>query len=466
MGQNVNESVASFLIALDNYDFGSAIDLLDNVVSANRVDEFSTVLERIMEQDNNISRYQLNIRDCFANYLGFGPAYFAIIQASYQIFRMVSGATNRTEAQEILLDTILDLVKANDLKVDLSFLELDSLLETPYVLLVAPLLSERAKELEACKIQFSLNSTSTPQKHKYCLTELMQTHYGRKIVRAFNLAIDYPIIGKDSFQKLHETLQSYGLDVSSMLVEIPEKDWPYFVMESMRKLEQSYMISSETWLLYRTYIAMLGLSSDENTVKTKSLEQIETTQTRFCNSALQPIITSGPTALRTSAIRLIEKTNDYTQIDLLCSLIPETSLGLKRTLLRAISTIESAQYFIPKLAPTPRLKVMIEPSSRTSELSPDYFAALTKLVRSSSSAARIDAVKALTAIRIPGIEGHLRLLMNDDDARVRLAVLDACVDLPKEQAVDIIRLGIRDIDSSVENRALQLLEERWPDIYW
>jgi hypothetical protein len=56
--------------------------------------------------------------------------------------------------------------------------------------------------------------------------------------------------------------------------------------------------------------------------------------------------------------------------------------------------------------------------------------------------------------------------MNDDDPRVRLAVLEASDNLPRDQAVGIIRQGIQDDDSTVEKKALRLFEERWPDIYW
>jgi hypothetical protein len=56
--------------------------------------------------------------------------------------------------------------------------------------------------------------------------------------------------------------------------------------------------------------------------------------------------------------------------------------------------------------------------------------------------------------------------MFDEDPRIRLAVLEASQNLPKNQAVSIIRQGLQDVDRSVENKAVRLFEERWPDNYW
>ncbi len=106
------------------------------------------------------------------------------------------------------------------------------------------------------------------------------------------------------------------------------------------------------------------------------------------------------------------------------------------------------------------------PTPRDPEVVVNYLAALDQLSRSSSSDARIDAARALSTIQMAGIETHLKRLMFDEDPRVRLAVLEASENLPKNQAVGIIRQGLQDVDRSVENKAVRLFEERWPDNYW
>ena len=277
MGQNVKDSVSSFLMALANNDYSSAMLVLDSVLAVNKADEFSTILEGFIEEKDYLTDYQLKIRDCLADYLEFGPVYFAIMMPSYDIFRIVSSASNRSEAQEVLVDVILDYVQESNELIDLSFLEVDALLESPFILLVASLLSERAKELETCKIPFLIDSRKPPGKYRYCLDELLHTHYGRKLVGAFNLAYDYPIIGSDDFQTLQELLQSFGLDVRSMLVETSEKDWSTLVLARIRNLEQQYMGSEEIRLLYRTYLAMISLSSDDTKVRLESLQRIART---------------------------------------------------------------------------------------------------------------------------------------------------------------------------------------------
>ncbi len=464
MGQNLSESVTSFVISIDNGDYVSAFESLDRVFSEGGVEQFSKMLERIVEWDGSLS--QLKIRDCIAEYLGFGSLYFALLQPSYEILRMVSHASSRVEAQDLLLNIVRDLVEKDDPQVDLSFIEIDSLKESQYVILIPYVLSKRANELATCTIPYSVSHSETQKKLRYCLTELLQTHYGRKIVNAFKFDSDYPIIGKSDFEKLHEILQSFGLDVNSMLVELMEKEWPYSIIEKMKDLEKEYKVSDELWLLYRTYMAMIRLGSDDERIKRESLQKIEDVGTKFCNDALITMVTNDKAVLKVMALRLMEKSRDYSMIDPLCNLIPEAKGTVKKSLFKTISSIESAQYFIPGAIPVPQPITQVQSKPPTTEMTDNYLAALNKLSRSSSTDARIDAVRALTAIRIPGVDAQLRRLMNDEDPMVRLAVLDASFDLPKEEAVGIIRLGLQDVDNSVENRALQLMEERWPDSYW
>ena len=268
-----------------------------------------------------------------------------------------------------------------------------------------------------------------------------------------------------AFQELYEILQSFGLDVNSMLVRIPEEEWPKVVKEGTQDLEQEYKGSDEIWLLYRTYLAMVGLNSDDSNTVLNSMLTIDRNRTSYCNDALIPLIQNGSLEVKMKAIRLIEKTLDFSKIDLLCSLLSGTPLRMRNAVIRAISTIESAHNFL-KLAPPPRSKPHIDTYPQNPELIESYIAALNKLTKSSSSIARIDAVKALSAIKLPDVENHLRQLMNDEDPKVRLAVLNACVNLPKDKVVDILRLGIQDIEPFVEKEALRLFEERWPDSYW
>lgn len=466
MGQNVNESVASFLVSIKNGDSASGFAFLDSLITQGQVEHFSSMLERIIEWEGVLPQYQLKIRDYFAEFLGFGSVYFAFLRPSYDIFKMVSGASNHYEAQILIADNVVDLVQKGDSQFNQTFIEIDALRETPYIILIPHVLSKRANELESCKIPYSPNSHGQQNKLRYCLTELLKTHYGRKIVNAFKFDSNYPVVGKSEFQKLREILQSFGHDVDSMLVEVTENDWPYFITEKVRAVEQEYVGSAELWLLYRTYQAMIELGSDDNDIQKKALTKIAKAKTKYCNDALVSLAANGTTTLRLEAIKLLEMTHDISKIDYLSSLIPSSEGSVKQTLVRAISALSSAQYFAPREPPATLTKMKVTSQTQKPEVTANYLAALDLLSRSSSTDARIDAVKALSAIRTNGVESHLRQLMNDEDPRVRLAVLDACSDLPKDQAVDIIRLGLQDDDTTVENKALRLFEERWPDSYW
>lgn len=466
IGQNVNESIASFLNFVDSGLFVTAYSFLDSVLEANQVEQFSSKLERIVEWEESFSQYQLKIRDIIAGYLGFESIYFALQLPSYAIFKLVAGATTQTEARSQLSDAVLEMVQTPESPLDKSFIEIDALMETPYIVLTPHVLSDRVEELGSCKISYSVFSSGGLEKYRYSLSDLLKTHYGRKIANAFKFDSEYPIIGESDFAKLKEIVQSFGHDIESNLVEIPVESWPYIITRKIRSVEQEFMWSTELWLLYKTFLAMVRLGSDDLEIQKNALREIEVSKTWNCNGFLASLIKDGPRDIQIMTIGVLEASGDYSKIDYLCSLIPETEGSARSRLLIAISAIESMQYFARQKPPQPKTRDKVVPAPQKPEVTAQYMATLDQLSRSASSDARIDAIRALSVIPVNGVENHLRRLMHDDDPRVRLAVLESSHNLPKDQAVGIIRLGIQDADSTVENKALRLFEERWPDSYW
>ncbi|MHA3963163.1 MAG: HEAT repeat domain-containing protein [Candidatus Thorarchaeota archaeon SMTZ1-45] len=463
----MRDTVVSFLRAINNGDYVAAFSILDKIVTVGEVELFSMMLEQIILWEGNPSRYKLKVRDCIAEYLGFGAVYFAILKPSYAIFKMVSGVSSRKEARDFLIQTVIELVTKNSPLVDLSFVEIDTLKETPYVVLIPYTLSKRAYELEGCKIPYSyhLSTSGEELKHRYCLADLQQTHYGRKILNAFNFDGDYPIIGQSDFLILQEILQSFGYDVSSMMVEVSEEDWSQLIMKRVQYLGLKCRESDEMWLLHTTYMAMIRFGSEDINIREEALRTIEEVETKHCNDALVPLLGNGTKSLNLRVIRIFESTHDYSKIDCLCSLIPESTGAERESLFKAISVIESAQYFTPGGIPSAQPRIETSTEIHNQEVTSRYLEALSKLSKASSPDAKIDSVQALSAFQEKGIENHLRRLMDDENPRVRFAVLEASHDLPKNQAADLVRLGLQDDDATIKNKALDLLEERWSDSY-
>ncbi len=466
MGQNVTESVAAFLISIDYGDYVAAFSFLDNMLASGQAEQFSVKLERIIELDGRFSQYQLKFRDLIADYLGFGGIYFGLQIPSYSILEMVSSARSQVEAQAMLLDIVLELVEKGDSQINHSLIEVETLKKSPYIVLIPYVLSERVDELKSAKIYYSIFTSGSSKNYRYCLTDILTTHYGRKITNAFKFDTHYPIVRKQDFLKLQEILQSFEHDVESSLVEVSVEEWPNLVTRKVRMVEQEFLSSTELWLLYQTYLAMINLESDDKHVVRDALQKIEVSRTKYCSDALVTLAATGTTDLQLPAIDLLVNSPDYSQIESLGNLIPKTTGAVRKSLIKAVSAIESAQYFVPKTPPQNKIREIPAPTPKDPEVIVNYLAALDQLSRSSSSDARIDAARALSTIQVVGVETHLRRLMFDEDPRVRVAVLEASQNLPKNQAVDLIRQGLQDVDQSVENRAMQLFEERWPDNYW
>ena len=137
----------------------------------------------------------------------------------------------------------------------------------------------------------------------------------QRSANAFKFGFDYPVVGASEFQKLHETLQSFGVDVSSMLTEVAEENWPYWIIERLEGLEREHKVSHELWILFRAYTAMIGLSSNNEKIQREYLQKISDVGTKFCNDAIVPIVANGTPTMKVMAISILEKTRDFLMVD-------------------------------------------------------------------------------------------------------------------------------------------------------
>ncbi|MFW9794320.1 MAG: HEAT repeat domain-containing protein, partial [Candidatus Thorarchaeota archaeon] len=444
----------------------SNVDLLlylDDVLVDDHTDYFCKMLESLTEDDSRLPRFRLMIRDHIFEYLDCRAVYFSLYTTGYSLLEIASKVRDRQIARSYIGEHIQHLVEQNRPYLDQSFLEIDELRESRFIVLLPIILERRSQELESCRIQYSTSSKGT--RTRYCISEILKTHYGKKIAAALDLDLRNPIIGESDFFRLEKGLFSLDLNVEEMLFEIDADQWSHLFVNQTESLNSNYLDSAELTLLFETANARLQLGTDTNHIKKNALNRIVFSKTKNCNDSVGRIACSESSEeIRIEAIRLLERTKDVSQIELLSSLLSESSGGVKSVITKAISVLSSV-HFTSTIKP---LSSDAESSLLTPEIigQLEYSKLFEQVSKSISFLERIDAARSLPAANTRGSESSLWKMMDDEDSQVRFAVVDAAESLPREEAYRIIVKAIQDQDPEIVSRATSILESRWPDDYW
>lgn len=461
MGSYMKGTVVSFLDMVDNADFEGTSLLLDDILADAHTISFSLELERIVEQEDTFHLFQLKIRDHVFDYLKCQGLYFALRIPSYQLLQLVSEHYERNKAVDRLLELVYMLNSQDDPTLDLSFVEIDSLKNSIFVVLIPELLSRRESELSNCVSYYSEAAGL-----KYSISELLKTHYGKKIAAACDIDPQHPVIRSREFDKLRKAMSSLGLDIGMMQSEVPKDNWYEYATAASRRLNGGNLKSREMQVLHKTAYARLRLSSGNPSTVGAALLDISNSKTRFCNDAVVRIATVGSDSLRTEAVRVLEASKDLSQVGFLSSLIRDSSGGLRTALATAVSSLSSSTF--ASSIPIPNKKkerapivVHIPPNLRMV-----YNRIISTITESRTLHLRLDAIRSLATFNIPEMEKDLKKLMLDSDPRIRLAVLELAETLPRYQSHGLISIALEDKEDDVVTKATSILESRWPDDFW
>ena len=459
----MEKTLTSFLEKVERDDFVGTSTLLDDILADDQTSTFSKLLERVVEQEVTFEKFGLKIRDHIVDYLDCKGLFLALRIPSYSILQVVSEKHDPIKARYWITEYISLLNEYDDPKLNLSFIEIDSLKNSRLVVLIPSILDKRQKELEACKIRYSVSFGGT--KVRYSIKEILQTHYGRKIAAASNIDLLHPVVSETDFSRLKTAFEPFGLDIERMMIEHTDEEWLRLVREDVRVLSGARFKSRELFLLHQTAIAHTLLGAEDPEIVHRALTSIAQSKTRYCNDEVVRIASDGAVRERASAIQILENTRDTSQIEVLSSMIPGSSGRLRKTLANAVSALSSAAFSSSIETPTVEVEE-IKPTIPSPKVMQEYSELVDRLFESTISHIRIDAIRALATMDVPGREAHLERAMNDDDPRIRLAVLETAERLPKEQAHRIVSKALDDEDLGIANKVRSIIESRWPDDFW
>ncbi|MGY5858351.1 MAG: hypothetical protein RTU63_03205 [Candidatus Thorarchaeota archaeon] len=461
----------SFLEAVKRYDLEGSFTILDDILSAGKTKDFSKMLEKLTENKEILLPYQLRIRDHIYEYLDCNPLYFALYIPSYALLDKLSDITDRDKARGYVASLVREMVESKDSRLDLSIVEVDQLMSgrSRYIVILPSVLEIRNNELEQCRIQYS--TVASGQIIRYCISELLQTYFGRKMIAALNLELKNATIGGDEFGKLETTLKSLDFNVEAMLVKIPEAGWSQFVSRKTA-ISEWYENSNELRLLHDASLARIELGTDTWEAKWNALKIIAGTKTKFCNDAVGLAASDKDSMVAMPAIQFIESTKDVSQIPLLSDVLnevisdPNVAGGIKAAVSKAISVLSSTQF-------SSSLKKDHPPQIESDPKMFDYIRnhmipRVAELIEASKETPgfSVEKEELVTGLLLKGMGPQFEKLMNDPDPHFRRTLLDVAEFLPKDDARGVVAKGLQDKDPSNAARATEILESRWADEFW
>ena len=440
--------------AIEQKNFVESNSILKQALLSGKISKIS---EHFEETSIEAPHNTLELRDHVLQFLGLWDLYFAVQIPSLDLLSIIQESESNSDIGTATMDFIRGLVEENDERLDQSGIYIERLSKSQYAVILPQILTTRSEELEHCSIPF--RDEVTP---KYCIANLMNTYYGKKIVTAAlsEKQLDV-VVGRSVFNKISESLSSAGLDVSLMLHTATEKEWDELLCK-IRESHPSETISRELRLLNRVKLARTEIFLDSFRKQVAALDTILSAKTQICNDVLMLIAADRENAMRRRAINALGQTGNSITMEFLSNLLNDSDEGARTEAIRAYSILASESKWSG---------VQQKPSSPTRKTPLLDIAKINRVLNTLlAKNMPTDIIEdTLTAVASQGGThacSILEHLLTKPQPQVRMAVVKASRLLELEDAARIIRIALNDEDSAIVTLAEKEIDTRWPDNVW
>ncbi|MFW9909909.1 MAG: HEAT repeat domain-containing protein [Candidatus Thorarchaeota archaeon] len=448
---------SSFTESVQSADFQTSTRILFDSYSANTLEEIS---EKIQAQIEYEADNTLKLRDHVFRFLDLEPFYFALLTPSYELLRNLAAHPDSRDPWLYISQYVTDLVENRNPVVKEHLIEIDVLGSTRYAPLIPDILSERVRELQTVRVDFSRARVANSTRVRYDIAPLWSTAYGRRLLTVAGRDPSSRIVGDSVWKELADSLQALGYNTTDMLNELDEYQW-----SAASRRESGFSQATpriELLSLKACTDANLMLDSPEIRYRIQALERIRAFETVACNRKLRDILGHGEIREQVVALDIAAKWGGAEEEAVLSSLLAKCDSKIRPKIAQALSLLISRDFSktaIPELVSTLPGKKDVKSTKKSIQV-------LEKISQSRDRNARIDAAKALAFIRTPEAEQLLFEMMKDSDAHVRYEIVSLLPNLGWELAINIIQLALDDTNAGVKHAAIRLGKETWPEQDW
>ena len=458
-----SDTASRFSEAVDAGDFRTSEEVLDECFSSGTVD---LVVREIRSREKQ--RPDLACREHVFEYCRLLPVFLELNIPSYDLLHMLRGATNREDVQSDAFELVMTLAEMRDPSLLVTEIQVEVIRESDYAVLLPWILSTRTEEMSLVRIPFS---TSKEGVKRYCISDLLDTYYGRRIVWAsremkpWKYEEDSIVVGEGAFKKIESGLQTLDLEIPGLLQSVPEDEWPFhvsaIVTRRRRGQRQPPELATIHSLLNSRGYASLGRDSVLLKEIIKSSLELKT---RVFSQEIIDVALSEGSDVRIEAVNALGALGGDRARDALTGLLGTSTPEVKKAAAVSLSRLES------------RLAWGVRPiqASVHSHIDKDRLAAnlgrvakeLARLEGSGQEELTRTTIEALANVPSETSAYILKGLMRHPNAKIRKSVVQVTRVLSRETASDIIRAALQDDDPDVVGRATSIMENRWSDEVW
>jgi hypothetical protein len=439
--------------AVTERNFPASSHLLEHVRTAGLISDITETLE---DAYNSLAYHTLELRDHIFHYLGMWDIFFPVQISSIDLFRLLS-KDMETDPQLFMLDFMRDLLDQQDPRFDQFYASVETISKSQYAVLLPQILTHRTDELEKCIIYHKQGRV-----HLYCISNLLRTYYGQKIITA-TLAdqVFESIVGEKTFSKIAESLASAGLNISTMLVGVEPEDWEDIICK-VKIIESHPEDSKELRTLHRVYAARTEIFLESFRKQAAALDTILNAKTQLCNDVLMTVASDSSHEMRLRAVKGLGDIGGSEILDFLSRMLNDRDSSIRNIAARALSTLTSHSKWssVSHRIPATASKRQILDITKINRI-------LNTLIAKEMPIAMIE--DTLTAIVTQdsrnAVSILIRLLAKPQNS-IKRAVIKTSRLLDRKDAAIIIREALKDESSDIVSMAESELNSRWPDDVW
>ncbi|MGY5859063.1 MAG: HEAT repeat domain-containing protein [Candidatus Thorarchaeota archaeon] len=452
-----------FQKAVNERNYQESSRLLGKVLKDGTLNELISELVTIEEGATLIT---LEMRDHVFHYLAMWDVYFGVQISSIDVLRILLEENIRDDPQTFMVSYVRDLLRKNDGRFDPFCINIQTISGGHYAILVQPIIEQRTDELLKCTIPFREGSPRL-----YCVADLLDTYYGKKIVsatlgrRSFDI-----VINEDEYHTISESLESTGFDITPMLVKLELDDWETYVnrrrrprdihtgSDVARPVGKSF---GEISVLHRVKSGRSVIYASVFQQQDSALRAIQRAKTQLCNDVLMDVASDSSHPMRKRAIHELGIMGDSEALLFLNHLMKKDgNSSIQREAARAYSTLSSRSAGMELGPPSSEGK---PPALDITEINQT----LNSLLEKALPTTMID--EAMSSVAHQGGENVVDVLLrffSKPQVSVRLAILKASRILDKPDAALIIKTALDDESIEVVRFAENEIDTRWSDDVW
>ncbi len=444
--------------ALQLGEFNESRLLIDRIM---RDGTIGTFVDSLAPLYGSASESHLRVRDHVLFALNARPIYTALQVDSENLLLRLGDANNLEDARRQLLALTREMFEKKSPDLVSRRLEFELLSLNEYAIMSSDVIQYHTDMLANVQVPYSILRRSGRELIRYSLRGLFDSHYGEMALASVGISRNSKVIGEEQWFHVRSLLEQLDLEPDQILVEVAPEDWQE-ALDTFRSTDNAYPRMA---VLERVYQTRLLFKAGSKEKRRDAIASFKDSSTFFLFDQIVELFNTGNSSERLEALRVMEAMSvPKSKLQAIVSpLLSDSSSVVRKKAAEIFSKVASRDFQI-RTDPG-----SIEVAARSLDdyiMGSEWFkTANLKLLESYlshfSPLVRVSAVRALRHAP-PGEIGDLLLpLMNDEDYRVRKAVVESVHHLSEPYSTTVIRQALEDDHVDVQTTAKrQLKRER------